>query len=218
MIKRSTQKRNAGNEQVAPGTVRRREECARPCARRAGTPLRKTAEGRRIGHLKLLFARAPRDASPAPGGRLPQQRTARRGGALRGLDRRLKMGYGRASRVSWRQGLGMVRWEKLGRGRLQTGWQGAKGRQTPPRRARLRRRSASARFPPPTQWRKTGPHIGERDAAVIYYQILKQLAPRHPLTKHAKRLLYPPFWIRILRGWADRLAEKTDHEAPPGNT
>jgi tetratricopeptide (TPR) repeat protein len=41
--------------------------------------------------------------------------------------------------------------------------------------------------------------IGERDAAIIYYQILKQLAPRHPLTKHAKRLLYPPFWIRWLR-------------------
>jgi tetratricopeptide (TPR) repeat protein len=52
--------------------------------------------------------------------------------------------------------------------------------------------------------------IGERDAAVIYYQILKQLAPRNPLTKHAKRLLYPPFWIRILQKWADRLAEKAD--------
>ncbi|MDH3602935.1 MAG: hypothetical protein OEU26_25265 [Candidatus Tectomicrobia bacterium] len=41
--------------------------------------------------------------------------------------------------------------------------------------------------------------IGERDAAIIYYQILKQLAPRAPLTRHAKRALYPPFWIRWLR-------------------
>lgn len=49
--------------------------------------------------------------------------------------------------------------------------------------------------------------IGERDAAVIYYQILKQLAPKHPITKHAKRLLYPPFWMRWLRKWADRLDE-----------
>jgi tetratricopeptide (TPR) repeat protein len=60
--------------------------------------------------------------------------------------------------------------------------------------------------------------IGEQDAAAIYYRILKQLAPRHPLTKHAKRTLYPPFWIRILRHWANRPAEKTDHEAPPGHT
>jgi tetratricopeptide (TPR) repeat protein len=53
--------------------------------------------------------------------------------------------------------------------------------------------------------------IGEREAAVIYYQILQQLAPRHPLTKQAKRLLYPPFWIRWLRQWAEkRLAEPTD--------
>jgi hypothetical protein len=53
--------------------------------------------------------------------------------------------------------------------------------------------------------------IGERDAAVIYYQILKRLAPRHPLTKHAKRLLYPPFWIRWSRKWAGkRLAEPAD--------
>lgn len=46
--------------------------------------------------------------------------------------------------------------------------------------------------------------IGERDAAVIYYQILKQLASRHPITKHAKRLLYPSFWIRWLRKWATK--------------
>jgi hypothetical protein len=57
--------------------------------------------------------------------------------------------------------------------------------------------------------------IGEWDAAVIYYQILKQLAPKHPITKHAKRLLYPRFWIRWLRKWADRLDEPIDK---PRNT
>jgi tetratricopeptide (TPR) repeat protein len=46
--------------------------------------------------------------------------------------------------------------------------------------------------------------IGERDAAVIYYQILQRLAPRHPLTKQAKRLLYAPFWLRWLRQWVGK--------------
>ncbi len=41
--------------------------------------------------------------------------------------------------------------------------------------------------------------IGERKTAALYYQMLKQVAPRHPMTKHAKRVLYPPFWIRWLR-------------------
>ena len=53
--------------------------------------------------------------------------------------------------------------------------------------------------------------IGERETAALYYQMLKQVAPRHPMTKHAKRALYPPFWISILRRWAEkRLTEKTD--------
>lgn len=52
--------------------------------------------------------------------------------------------------------------------------------------------------------------IGERDAAVHHYRILKQIAPRNPLTKHAKRLLYPPFWIRWLQKWAGRLDEPID--------
>jgi tetratricopeptide (TPR) repeat protein len=46
--------------------------------------------------------------------------------------------------------------------------------------------------------------IGERDTAALYYQMLKQVALRHPMTKHAKRVLYPPFWVRWLRTWADK--------------
>jgi tetratricopeptide (TPR) repeat protein len=46
--------------------------------------------------------------------------------------------------------------------------------------------------------------IGEQNTAILYYQMLKQVAPRHPMTKHAKRALYPPFWIRWLRIWADK--------------
>jgi len=46
--------------------------------------------------------------------------------------------------------------------------------------------------------------IGERKTATLYYQMLKQVAPRHPMTKHAKRSLYPPFWVRWLRTWADK--------------
>ena len=45
--------------------------------------------------------------------------------------------------------------------------------------------------------------VGERDAAVLYYQMLKQAAPRAPITKQAKRLLYPPFWRRWLQQWVD---------------
>jgi tetratricopeptide (TPR) repeat protein len=46
--------------------------------------------------------------------------------------------------------------------------------------------------------------IGEQDTALLYYQMLKQVAPKHPMTKHAKRALYPPFWVRWLRTWADK--------------
>ena len=46
--------------------------------------------------------------------------------------------------------------------------------------------------------------IGERETAALYYQMLKQVAPRHPMTKHAKRSLYPPFWVRWLRTWAEK--------------
>jgi len=53
--------------------------------------------------------------------------------------------------------------------------------------------------------------IGERETAALYYQMLKQVAPRHPMTKHAKRVLYPAFWIRWLRTWAEkRLPEQAD--------
>ena len=54
--------------------------------------------------------------------------------------------------------------------------------------------------------------IGERDTAVQYYETLKQVAPRDPLTKRAKRILYPPFWVRILKRRVEkRLAEPTDN-------
>jgi len=53
--------------------------------------------------------------------------------------------------------------------------------------------------------------INERETATLYYRMLKQVAPRHPMTKQAKRLLYPPFWTRWLRTWADnRLREHAD--------
>jgi tetratricopeptide (TPR) repeat protein len=53
--------------------------------------------------------------------------------------------------------------------------------------------------------------IGERDTATLYYQMLKHVAPRHPMTTHAQRSLYPPFWVRWLRAWAaKRLPEKPD--------
>jgi tetratricopeptide (TPR) repeat protein len=61
--------------------------------------------------------------------------------------------------------------------------------------------------------------IGERDTAVLYYQMLKQVAPRHPMTKHAKRSLYPPFWVRWLRTWAEkRLTEQADSTARGDDT
>ena len=53
--------------------------------------------------------------------------------------------------------------------------------------------------------------IGERETAALYYQMLKHVAPRHPMTKHARRSLYPPFWVRWLRTWAaKRLPEPAD--------
>jgi tetratricopeptide (TPR) repeat protein len=53
--------------------------------------------------------------------------------------------------------------------------------------------------------------INEWETAALYYQMLKQVAPRHPMTKHAKRALYPPFWVRWLRTWTEkRLTEKAN--------
>ena len=46
--------------------------------------------------------------------------------------------------------------------------------------------------------------INERETATLYYQMLKHVAPRHPMTKHAKRTLYPHFWVRWLRTWAEK--------------
>jgi len=60
--------------------------------------------------------------------------------------------------------------------------------------------------------------INERETAALYYQMLKQVAPRHPMTKHAKRSLYPPFRVRWLRAWAaKRLTEQADttHRSDP---
>ena len=54
--------------------------------------------------------------------------------------------------------------------------------------------------------------IGESETAVLFYQSLKRVAPRHPVTKSAKRALYPPIWVRLLRNWAEkRLVEPADH-------
>jgi hypothetical protein len=61
------------------------------------------------------YPRAAPAPPPARGGRLPKQRAARRGAAERRLDRRCRMGYGRASGASSRQGLGTVRWGRRGR-------------------------------------------------------------------------------------------------------
>jgi len=44
--------------------------------------------------------------------------------------------------------------------------------------------------------------INERETATLYYQMRKHVAPRHPMTRHAQRSLYPPFWVRWLRTWA----------------
>jgi tetratricopeptide (TPR) repeat protein len=56
--------------------------------------------------------------------------------------------------------------------------------------------------------------IGEQETAALYYQMLKHVAPRHPMTKQAKHTLYPPFWVRWLRTWAEkRLPEQAD--TPP---
>jgi tetratricopeptide (TPR) repeat protein len=57
--------------------------------------------------------------------------------------------------------------------------------------------------------------IGERETAALYYQMLKHVAPRHPMTRHAKRTLYPPFWIRWLRTWA---AQRLPEHADPGGS
>jgi hypothetical protein len=44
--------------------------------------------------------------------------------------------------------------------------------------------------------------IGQKNTALLYYNMLQQAASSHPLTRQAKRRLYPPFWLR----WLDRLA------------
>jgi hypothetical protein len=52
----------------------------------------------------------------------------------------------------------------------------------------------------------SGRFTGERETAALYYRVLKQVAPKHPTTEQAERTLYTPFWIRLLRKWAARLA------------
>jgi len=52
--------------------------------------------------------------------------------------------------------------------------------------------------------------IGEQEIAALYYRVLEQVAPNHPITRQAKRTLYPPFWIRLLRKWVARHASPTD--------
>jgi hypothetical protein len=56
---------------------------------------------------------------------------------------------------------------------------------------------------------------GEQETAVLYYRMLKHVAPRHPITRQAKRALYPPFWVRWLRTWA---AKRLPEHADPGGS
>src|SRR6266567_4547711 len=60
--------------------------------------------------------------------------------------------------------------------------------------------------------------IGERETAALYYRMLKQVAPRHPMTKHAKRALYPPFWVRWLRTWAAKRLPEQANTPPRSDT
>jgi hypothetical protein len=57
--------------------------------------------------------------------------------------------------------------------------------------------------------------IGERETAALYDQMLKHVAPRHSMTKHAKRVLYPPFWVRWIHTWA---AKRLPEHADPGGS
>jgi hypothetical protein len=38
----------------------------------------------------------------------------------------------------------------------------------------------------------SGRSTGEQETAALYYRVLKQVAPEHPITNQAKRTLYPP--------------------------
>jgi tetratricopeptide (TPR) repeat protein len=46
--------------------------------------------------------------------------------------------------------------------------------------------------------------IGERDAAIKYYDILKQIAPDFPITRQLRRMLYPGLLRRLLGRLAGR--------------
>ena len=50
----------------------------------------------------------------------------------------------------------------------------------------------------------TGFMIFEYSLSAKWIELLKQVTPSHPMTKQAKRALYPPFWVRWLRTWADK--------------
>jgi hypothetical protein len=54
-------------------------------------------------------------------------------------------------------------------------------------------------------------HIGERNAAKLYYNMLRQLAPKHPATKRAKRILYPSLRIRIIR-WLEKQIQRYEEK------
>jgi tetratricopeptide (TPR) repeat protein len=57
--------------------------------------------------------------------------------------------------------------------------------------------------------------IGERDTAALYYRMLMHVAPRHAMTQHTKRTLYPPFWVRWLHTWAAKWLP--EHADPRGS-
>ncbi len=41
--------------------------------------------------------------------------------------------------------------------------------------------------------------IGEREAAEMYYEILRKIAPKYPMSKRLKKVLYPGIIVRLLR-------------------
>ncbi|MBN1485178.1 MAG: hypothetical protein JXA37_10680 [Chloroflexia bacterium] len=44
--------------------------------------------------------------------------------------------------------------------------------------------------------------IGERDVAEKYYELLKQIAPKYPMTRQLRRQLFPNFLQRLLLRWS----------------
>jgi len=59
--------------------------------------------------------------------------------------------------------------------------------------------------------------IGQTNTALLFYQMLRQAAPGHPLTRQAKRNLYPPFWVRWFRSLAGKRLPHSADQAESRN-